>query len=758
MAAVACCVAALSQRRNSDQIKPGHSPMRTKLLLHSLTFAIALLYSIFNPAFAAKPALTLESIFASDEFHGESMQKIQWQSDSTSFTFIKPDGKDRHFNILEHHIATGSTVQIVSGSDLKYQGKTITMSNYQRSAYDDFLLLKGPVRLTWDNVREAPYYIYTTANKELWPLADASTALRNVYLSPDGRQVGYVLDNNIYITELKTRSTRAVTTDGSSDIFNGIFDYGSTEFGFNDAWHWSPDAKKIAFWRLDVTAVKIFYIIDELGKYPIVHPLKYPNTGERHAVNQIGVFDLDHEVTTWLDIGNNTDDYIPWIGWTNSSKNLAIQRLTRDHEQLDLLLADTDTGATQVIVTETDSAWIDITDDLIFFKDQQRFVWTSEKSGYRHAYLFDYNGNEINQLTSGSWEISSLIALDEHGGWLYFYAKIDSFIDQLVYRVSLDGAELQKVSGRSGWFNWQFSPDHSHVIESRSDARTPPKISLRQANGHQVRVLEENKINAMDKYALPHTEFFRITISDGIEVDAFMIKPLDFDPEKKYPVIGYGYGNAGSQVVVNRWGTQRGPSQDLWHRCMAEQGFIVFAMDNRTTAGRGKAAKNLTYRHYAKYAILDYLEGVEYLKSLTYIDGSRLGFGGWSGGGYLAVALMTKGAPNFKTAVSVAPVIDLRNYQATGVERWMDFIEDNKTGYYETNLINYADKLVGNLLLIHGTGDENVKFAFTLQFANALIAHNKQFDMMVYPNRHHGIGDAQLHVFTKITNYFLEML
>jgi dipeptidyl-peptidase-4 len=283
-------------------------------------------------------------------------------------------------------------------------------------------------------------------------------------------------------------------------------------------------------------------------------------------------------------------------------------------------------------------------------------------------------------------------------------------------------------------------------------------MTLRQPDGRKIRLLEENQLAAMEEYAMPHTEFIKVKLADGILIDGFMIKPLDFDPARKYPAIGYGYGNAGSQVVVNRWGTQRGPTQDLWHRYMAEQGYIIFAFDNRTTAGRGKAAKNLTYGHYAKYAILDYLEGVKYLKTLPYIDSSRLGFWGWSGGGYLAAALMTKGAPHIHTAVSVAPVINLDRYQAVGVERWMGFIKENEKGYSEVNLINYADKLEGNLLLIHGTGDENVKFAFTLQFANALIAHNKQFDMMVYPNRHHGIRDAQLHVFTKMANYFREKL
>ena len=716
--------------------------------------------SVFTGAFTQaaenKQSLTLESIFASDEFRSKSLRNIQWDSDGSNFTLAKQNPNNGLLDIHEYDIATGNSRLLIAGSDIKYEGKPVRMSRYAWTPDRDFLLITGPTNLTWDSVNEAPYYVYEIASKKLWSLAENNPTLRNVYLSPDGKRVGYVLDNNLYITDFRGKSRRAITTDGSPDIFNGIFDYSSGFFRRN-AWQWSPDGKRIAFWRLDATEVNVFYIVDELERYNTVRPLKYANTGDSHAVYQIGIFDVESGRTLWMDIGHENQDYIPRVDWINSSQELAIQRLYRSHKKLDLLLGDANTGKTKLIVADSDPAWIDITDDLMFYENQDRFVWTSEKSGYRHAYLYDYEGNEI-QLTRGDWEISSLIDLDETAGWLYFYAKKDSFIDQHVYRVSLDGTNLQKLSGNSGWYNWQFSPDHKHVIETFSNARTPPSVTLRQSDGKEVRVLEENKLAAMEEYAMPHTEFIKVKLADGILIDGFIIKPLDFDPDKKYPAIGYGYGNAGSQVVVNRWGTQRGPTQDLWHRYMAEQGYVIFAFDNRTTAGRGKAAKNLTYGHYAKFAILDYLEGVNYLKSLPYIDGSRLGFWGWSGGGYLAAALMTKGAPHIQTAVSVAPVINLDRYQAVGLQRWMGSLEENEKGYRETNLLNYADKLEGNLLLIHGTGDENVKFAFTLQFANALIANNKQFDMMVYPNRHHGIRDAQLHVFTKITNYFQDKL
>lgn len=704
--------------------------------------------------------LTLESIFAGSEFDNRLPQNIQWHNDSKRFTFTRTSPDTGLLDIHEYDVAAGTSRLLISGDALRYLNEPVGMTRCRWTADRRYLLLAGPVSTTWDGRNEAAYYIHEPGSGELWPLADNNPRLLNVRLSPDGARVGYVLDNNIYVTELGSRSTRAVTTDGDANVFNGYFDYGSRMFGAGEAWSWSPNGNRIAFWRMDATGVKVFYMVDELGKYNTVRALKYPNTGERLAVTRIGVFDLESGRTAWMDAGGNPDDYIPRVDWTKSSDTLALQRLSRDHNNLSLLLADAVTGKSKVIVEDTDPAWVEITNDLLLFRGRAAFAWTSEKSGYRHAYLYDYEGNET-QLTGGDWEISSLIALDEGAGWLYFYAKKDSFIDQHVYRVKIDGSKLERLTDRPGWHEWQLSPDRRLVIETRSDADTPPGMTLRKANGEEIGVLDAGNSATLEKYAMPRAEFIKVETGNGILVDAYMIKPPNFDPGKKYPVIGHGYGNAGSQVVVNRWVTspwQRNTKQDLWHRYMAAQGYIIFTMDNRTTAGRGKAAKNLSYGHYGKYAVLDYLEGVNYLKSLPYIDADRLGFWGWSGGGYLAAALMTKGAPHFKTAVSVAPVIDLNRYQAYGVERWMDSYENNPQGYHEVDLMNFADKLQGNLLLIHGTGDENVKYGFTLQLADALIAANKQFDMMIYPNQRHDLDDVRLHLFTRMTDYFLEKL
>lgn len=702
---------------------------------------------------AERKPLTLAAIFSDPAFSSVRLRDVQWHS-GTEFTYSRL--VDGMLTLFKHDLSKGRSKALFEPGSFATEQGPVKPSAYEWGHDQRFLVITGPRVRTWESIIEAPCFIYDSRSKKTWAVANGKP-LRNVKLSPSGRHLGYVIANNLYVMDLESQQVRAVTSDGSNHIFNGIFDYGSTEFGFTDAWHWSPDGSKLAFWRLDATEVKTFWIINELGNYSEVFPLKYPNTAQKHAVNQIGVYDLKQGTTLWVKTNHDPDDYLPRIDWTRSSKTLAIQHLTRDHDDLALLFADTTTGETTVVLTDTDPAWIDITRDLTFLSTEDTFVWTSEKSGYRHAYRYDYEGKET-QLTQGDWEISSLIAVDEDNRWLFFYAKKDSFIDQHVYRVSLDGGPVTKLTDKPGWYEWQFSADRQHVIQTYSTAEAPPVITLGKPDDAAATLLVDNGPALQSQFHYPDPEFFQFQTSDDVKLNAYMIKPPAFDPAKPYPVIAYGYGNAGSQMVVNRWGSSRGVQRDMWHRYMAQQGYLVFCMDNRTTAGRGKLAKNMTYGHYAKWAVSDQLEGVKFLKAQSYVDSDRLGFWGWSGGGYLAAALMTKGAPAYKTGVSVAPVIDLRRYQAVGVERWMDQLEVNPEGYYQTNLLNFADQLEGDLLLIHGTGDENVKFAFTLQFADALIKAGKQFDMMVYPSEHHGIEGARQHVYTKIANYFLDKL
>ncbi len=706
---------------------------------------------------AGKP-LTLEAIFERNEFHAALPRNLRWQPNGKSFTYLPPPGDPAVEGLVQYIADTGEARHVMMFDELAGLPAGFRVTDAQWHEGSGFALLRGTVQVTWDGYEDASYYVYDSAEGLLWPLAGADVALRHVKLSPDGRRAGFVRNNNLYVSDLGARATTAISRDGSEDVFNGSFDYGSTEFGWTDAWRWSPDSGSIAFWRLDATAVAFYPLVDQLHSYPQVRRFHYPNVGEKHAVYRIAVYEIDAAAIRWLDTAHSPDDYLPQMSWDRESRGLYVQRLSRDHKTLEVLYVDAMSGSTQSVLVDRDPAWLDIGEDLTPLPGTSgEFLWTSERSGWRHIYRIGREGGAV-ALTTGDWSVDSIVGVDSEAGWVYFYAGMDSLIDRHMYRVPLAGGAVEQLTSRPGWHSWTLSPDGKRAIAEHSDARTSPTLALREADGTRIADLVTDSAPALREYTMSHTEFVTFTTDDGVELNGFFIKPPDFDPAKQYPVIGYGYGNAGSQVVVNRWGTQRGPQQDLWHRYMAQQGYVIFAMDNRTTRGRGKVAKNLTYGHYAKYAVRDQLQGAAYLKSLPWVDAERLGFWGWSGGGYLAAALMTKGAPNWKVAVSVAPVIDLARYQAVGVERWMGLPENNPEGYAAVNLVNDASKLQGKLLLIHGTGDENVKFAFTLQFVDALIRANRQFDMLVYPNQRHTISDFRGHVFASMARYFKDHL
>ena len=721
-----------------------------------LFFLFGLLFIL--PSFAQKKEkLTLQDIYYSNKLFGKTVQNIQWKPDGSAFTFTELNPGREVEDIYQHDVSTGEKSLLVKGTDLKFDGLQITMSHYQWTGDGKFLLIEGPVKSIWRHSTQAPFYLYNLLTKKISALSNGNIHLRNVKLSPDGTRVGFVRDHNIYVVDLKTGKETAVTRDGNENILNGEFDWVyEEEFGLADAWRWSPDGNKIAYWRLDQSRVKVYHLIDEMGEYNKVYDLKYPKVGEQNSIVKIGVADLSSGKTTWMDIGPNDDIYIPRIFWTNSSGTLSIMRLNRLQNHLEVLMADVSSGNSHTVITDSNNTWVDVRDDIFFLKKSDRIVWTSEKSGYNHAYLYDYNGKLINQITSGNWEVSSVDGVDENTGWVYLSGKKDSPVQENLYRVKLDGTEFQKISQEHGWYNANYAPDYRHFVEFYSNASTPTETTLRNADGSMVSVLEEGKIPALKNYNMVYPQFLKFKTTDGTELNAYIMKPADFNPSKKYPVLVYGYGGPGSQMVVDRWGGSR----TLWHQFMTENGYIVFCMDNRGTGGRGKAFKDLSYLDLGKWSVHDQVEGAKYLSSLPYVDASRLGFWGWSGGGYLTCMMMTKGAPYFKAGVAVAPVTDFRLYDTIWTERYMGSPIDNNKGYDAASVFTYADKLKGKLMIVHGTGDDNVHYQNTMQLMQKFIDANRQFDIMFYPNKNHRIsgGVTQWHLFTKISNYFFSNL
>ncbi|MFQ5652968.1 MAG: DPP IV N-terminal domain-containing protein [bacterium] len=704
-----------------------------------------------------RKSLTVADIYHADKFKGKTITDIQWHPDGSYFTFSRHNAETGQLDIYKHLVKTGEETLLLAGTDLKYKDELINLSSYRWTEDGKYLLLAGKVDKIWRHSFQAPHFLYQVDTGKLISLANDNPGLRNVKLSPDGRWIGYVSGHNISIYDLKAGEEKAITHDGTPNVLNGEFDWVyEEEFGLADAWRWSPDGKKIAYWQIDQTRVKAFHLVDEIPLYNTVFSLKYPEAGEQNALVRIGVADIETGETTWVDLGENPDIYVPRIFWTNSSKQLAVLRLNRHQNHLELLLADSRTGATRKIIEDRNNTWIDVRQDILFLKTRDQIIWPSERSGYKHAYIYDYDGNLLQQVTGGDWEISAVVGVDEQNDWLYFYGKKDSPLEQNVYRVHLDGSDLHRISQRDGWHRGSFSPDYQHVVGFFSDVSTPTQIMLRKTDGALVRWLEKNEMPALHDYVRPKVEFLTVTTSDGVQLNAYMIKPIDFDQKKTYPVLVYGYGGPGSQRVTNRWGSNR----TLWHQMLTQKGYIVFCLDNRGTGGRGKAFKDLAYGDISKWAVHDQIEGARYLATLPFVDKERIGFWGWSGGGYLTLMVMMRGADYFKTGVSVAPVSDFRLYDTIWTERYMGLPQENAEGYQAANVLEYVDGLQGNLLIIHGTGDDNVHVQNTMQVINALQNRAIQFDMMLYPNRNHRIsgGKTQLHLFTYITNYLLRRL
>jgi dipeptidyl-peptidase-4 len=420
-------------------------------------------------------------------------------------------------------------------------------------------------------------------------------------------------------------------------------------------------------------------------------------------------------------------------------------------------LADTYSGRSQTILEENDNCWVDVENNsAVFLKSRDEIVWISEKNGFRHAYLFDYNGNLINQITSGDWEITNVIGVDEKNCLLYFIGKKDSPIEQHIYRIKINGSDLDKLSDQPGWHTANFSPNYHYFIDEFSSVKIPSRTLLKQSNGTTIITLKQNDLLGFQDYNMVFPQFSTLKTSDGVNLNYYMMKPVDFDSTKKYPVIVFGYSGPGAQHVINKWVGER----QLWHQMMTEKKFLIFCVDSRGTGGRGKEFKNLVYGNLGNWSVRDQIEGAKFLQALPYVDDEKIGFWGWSGGGYLCLMLMTRATDYFKVGVSIAPVSDFRNYDAIWSERYLGLIDQTPEWYDISAPLNYANGLKGKLLIVHGTGDDNVHYQNTMQMVRQLQLNEKMFDLMLYPNKNHSLAgeNARKHLYEKMTQYFLSNL
>jgi dipeptidyl-peptidase-4 len=729
--------------------------MIRKFKIYFQLFTAAFLLTLSSTAQEAKKQISLDDIWVKYSFYPNSIRDLRSLNDGIHYTTLE------NGVVNEYSYETGEkTRELLGSAQLKINGSSeaIEISDYQFSDNETRVLISTDEESIYRHSSKSQSYVYDLRLKKLYLVAEGKKQQLSCF-SPDGSKLAYVRDNNLYLYDIDAATEKAITTDGEMNkIINGAPDWVyEEEFGFAKGFHWSPDGKKIAFYHYDESNVKEYTMISYDSLYPTLVKYKYPKAGEDNSVIQIKIYNLENNNTIIADIGTEKDIYIPRILWTQDPNTLCIMRMNRLQNKLEFLLTDGTSGASKVIYTETNKYYIEIGDNLSFLKNGKQFIWTSEADGYNHIYLFDMNGKLVNQITKGLWDIADICSIDETGQFVYFTAAAIKPMQKELYSVKFSGKGLTQLSKQAGTNQASFSKTSKYYLLTYSNANQPPVISLFNVKGKLIRVMEDNKAIAdkMKNYNFSVREFYTFKTADNIDLNGWMIKPPDFDPNKKYPVFMTLYGGPNSQTVEDQW-----DYMDTWHQMIAQKGYIVVSVDNRGTGFRGEEFRKCTYKQLGKIETYDQIEAAKYLGSLPYVDAKRIGIYGWSYGGFMSLSCLLKGNDVFKLAMAVAPVTNWRYYDNIYTERFMQKPQDNPKGYDENSPLNFAHRLTGKLLVIHGTTDDNVHTQNTYELMKVFTKANKQFDMQMYTNKNHFIngGKTRLHLFTKMTDYLLENL
>ena len=735
--------------------------------IKSLLIIMFLLNGIFAINAQEKKNLELADIYERPTFATKRVVGMNPMKDGNTYATLEK-GK---LNIYNYK--TGKKVNtLFDMRELILPGDSVATplySTYTLSDDESKVLFMNNYKPIYRHSYTADFYVYDINNKVLSPLSENGSQ-RLATFSPDATKVAFMRDNNLFIKDLKTNEELQFTHDGKwNHIINGAPDWVyEEEFGFAQGFYWSPDSKKIAFYRFDESDVKEYNMQMFNGLYPEDYKFKYPKAGEDNSIVEIFVYDLETGNTTKMNTGEETDIYFPRIKWTEDANVLAIQRLNRHQNHLEILAADATTGQTTVFYDETNPYYIDVTDNWTFLEDGKRFLMTSEKDGYNHIYLYLMDGTPVKQLTSGDWEVTQVYGFD--GKEVYFQAAKNSSVERQIYAVNLKG-EMRTLINKVGVNNARFSSNFKYLININSTVDQPYQYVLFDNKGKQVRVLEDNQEFAerMKEYNLAKKELVTITdpafvLPDGtqLEMETWRILPPDFDPNKKYPVLIYVYGGPGHQTVMNSWNH----SDYDWMQILAQNGIICVSINNRGGGARGQEFKKMTYQQLGKYETEDMITLAKYMASQPYVNPEKIAIYGWSYGGFMATSGITKGADYISTAVAVAPVTNWRYYDNIYTERFMRTPQENPSGYDDNSPINFVENLKGNYLLCHGSGDDNVHYQNAMELIKALISEGKQFDLMVYPDKNHSIYgqyeqdglDVRMHLFEKINNFLFENL
>ena len=704
----------------------------------------------------AQQNITNEAIWQQGYFYANRVPGFNFLKDGKQFS------RKQGGTIVTYDLTTGQQTNVIFDAASANNAAVSYFSNYQFSEDEQKLILETNRESIYRRSSKADFYIFDRAKNTIQPLFEAGKQMYATF-SPKGDKVAFVHENNLYYKNLTNEKVTQITNDGAfNKIINGALDWVyEEEFGFSKGFQWAPDGKSIAFYRFDESEVKEFTMTHYYGDlYPEYETFKYPKVGEKNSEVTIKIYNLQDGKIVNADIGEEVDQYIPRIKWTRNPNQLCIYRLNRLQNELELLLTDRSTGQSKVMLTEKDKYYIEdgFFDNLVFLKSKDQFIWSSEKSGWNHAYLYDLNGKKVKQLTEGEWDITKIYGYDEVNQTLYYQAAKKTPMQREIYSVQINNLKSKTIAGSDGTNNAQFSSTYDYYILNHSRINHPNVYTVFDRSGKEIRELEDNaRLKSTQKtFGFVEPEFFDFSTSESVQLNGWMIKPDNFDPKLTYPVMMFVYGGPGSQTVTDSWGGSR----YAWYQMLAQQGFIVVSVDNRGTGARGAEFKKMTYQELGKYETQDQIEAAKYLANQPYIDGKRIGIFGWSYGGYMSSLCILKGNDVFRSAIAVAPVTNWKWYDTIYTERFMRTPAQNASGYKDNSPVYFADRLKGEYLLVHGNGDDNVHFQHTAEMANALIKANKQFDTYFYPNRNHGIyGDnARLHLYTKMTNFLKRSL
>lgn len=701
--------------------------------------------------------ISLEDIWKKYSYSPKYVRGLTSMKDGLYYTTLERS-KQGTF-IVKYAYNTGKAVDtIIKPGVLKYDNEAISINDYSFSADEKKMLIATDQESIYRHSSKSQYFVVELNSGKLQKLTDGNKQMYATF-SPSADKVGFVRDNNLFYVDLKTMKETAVTTDGEyNKIINGASDWVyEEELVLVQAFQWANDGSQIAFYKFDESRVKQFNMAMYGSLYPTDYEFKYPKAGEENSKVSIHVYHLENGNTVDVEL-TKPYEYITAIQWTKSENQLALLCSNRHQNELDINIANTTTGKVKTTYTETSDTYIEMPFFIEFMEDQKSYIVLSERDGFNHIYQHFLNGGKVNQITKGEFDITELYGIDEKNKKVYFQSAEVSPMERHIYSIGLNGKSKKKLTAKAGTNDASFSNSFDYFINYHTDANHPYYITLNTNDGKVKRVLEDNKAlnEKLDQLAIAPKEFFSFKTSEGISLNAWMIKPANFDASKKYPVFLTIYGGPGSQTVTDSWGS----SNYFWHQMLAQQGYIVVSVDNRGTGARGAEFKKCTYKQLGKLEVLDQIEAAKHFATLPYVDEDRIGVQGWSYGGFMSSNLLLKGAEQFKMAIAVAPVTNWRFYDSIYTERYMQTPQENPEGYDDNSPINHVGKLEGKYLLVHGTADDNVHYQNAAEMTTALVNADKQFTQFSYPDKNHGIygGNTRFHLYTLMTNFIKENL